>query len=120
MKKMNKKGFTLAELLIVVAIIAVLIAIMIPVFGGALGKAEHAKNLANVRANYAEAVVTAMTGDSFGKDGKVAITVSAADLAKNTSKDCVITYDSTASKITVTTAGNYTDSFPIDTDVKVG
>ena len=31
-KKNNKKGFTLAELLIVVAIIAVLVAIAIPVF----------------------------------------------------------------------------------------
>lgn len=32
MNKTNKKGFTLAELLIVVAIIAVLVAIAIPVF----------------------------------------------------------------------------------------
>ena len=32
MKQTNKKGFTLAELLIVVAIIAVLVAIAIPVF----------------------------------------------------------------------------------------
>lgn len=32
MKKNEKKGFTLAELLIVVAIIAVLVAISIPIF----------------------------------------------------------------------------------------
>ena len=32
MKKTNKKGFTLAELLVVVAIIAVLVAIAIPIF----------------------------------------------------------------------------------------
>ena len=32
MKQTNRKGFTLAELLIVVAIIAVLVAIAIPVF----------------------------------------------------------------------------------------
>ena len=32
MKKVNKKGFTLAELLIVVAIIAVLVAISTPIF----------------------------------------------------------------------------------------
>ena len=31
--KINRKGFTLAELLIVVAIIAVLVAVAIPVFG---------------------------------------------------------------------------------------
>ena len=31
-EKFNKKGFTLAELLIVVAIIAVLVAVTVPVF----------------------------------------------------------------------------------------
>ena len=36
----NRKGFTLAELLIVVAIIAVLVAIAIPLFLGALDDAE--------------------------------------------------------------------------------
>lgn len=41
MKKMNKKGFTLAELLIVIAILAVLIAVAIPVFAAQLEKAHH-------------------------------------------------------------------------------
>lgn len=36
----NRKGFTLAELLIVVAIIAVLVAISIPIFTGQMEKAR--------------------------------------------------------------------------------
>lgn len=47
--KMNKKGFTLAELLIVVAIIAVLVAISIPIFTAQLKKARLATNKANAR-----------------------------------------------------------------------
>lgn len=48
--KKNKKGFTLAELLIVVAIIAVLVAISIPIFTAQLKKARLAANKANARA----------------------------------------------------------------------
>ena len=39
--KENKKGFTLAELLIVVAIIAVLVAISIPIFTSQLEKSDR-------------------------------------------------------------------------------
>lgn len=50
----NNKGFTLAELLVVVAIIAVLVAISIPIFVGQLHKAKVATDMANLRALYAE------------------------------------------------------------------
>lgn len=53
-KLQSKKGFTLMEMLIVVAIIAVLVAIAIPVFNGALTKSKEAADVANVRATYAE------------------------------------------------------------------
>ena len=52
-KKQNKKGFTLAELLIVVAIIGVLVAISIPIFSSNMKKARLAVNQANARAAYA-------------------------------------------------------------------
>jgi prepilin-type N-terminal cleavage/methylation domain-containing protein len=45
----DKKGFTLAELLIVVAIIAVLVAISIPIFTSQLEKSRFAVDQANVR-----------------------------------------------------------------------
>ena len=61
-KKLNeKKGFTLAELLIVVAIIAVLVAIAIPVFTTQLEKSREATDAANLRAAYAEVVATSLT-----------------------------------------------------------
>ena len=53
-KKLNKKGFTLMEMLIVVAIIAILVAIAIPTFSNALNKAKVATDEANLRAYYAE------------------------------------------------------------------
>ena len=52
----KKKGFTLAELLIVVAIIGVLVAISIPIFTSQMKKAREATNWANIRAAYAAAV----------------------------------------------------------------
>lgn len=61
MKKNNKKGFTLAELLIVVAIIAVLTAIAIPVFTAQLEKSREATDMSNLRAAYAEVMAAALT-----------------------------------------------------------
>ena len=55
MNKNNRKGFTLAELLIVVAIIAVLVAISIPIFHAQLRKARLATNQANGRAAFSAA-----------------------------------------------------------------
>ena len=59
--KKNNKGFTLMEMLIVVAIIAVLVAIAIPTFTSALEKSREATDAANLRAAYAEVTVAALT-----------------------------------------------------------
>ena len=61
MRKNNKHGFTLAELLIVVAIIAVLVAIAIPVFTAQLEKSREATDLANIRSAYAEVSAASLT-----------------------------------------------------------
>ena len=62
----NKKGFTLAELLVVVAIVGILVAISIPVFTAQRSKARKATNLANLRAAKAAAVAEYLTSESEG------------------------------------------------------
>lgn len=62
-----RKGFTLSELLIVVAIIAVLVAIAIPVFTSQLDKARESVTLANARCAYAAASTEMITSDGCVK-----------------------------------------------------
>lgn len=69
MKKIkNTKGFTLMEMLIVVAIIAILIAIAIPTFTTQLEKAREAADIANIRSKYSEAMVKYLDGATKGDD----------------------------------------------------
>ena len=69
--KKKRKGFTLAELLIVVAIIAVLVAIGIPIFTSQLEKSREAADAANIRAQYAQVMDEAITVDgNVNIDGK--------------------------------------------------
>ena len=79
MIKMNKKGFTLIEMLVVIAIIAVLVAIVIPTVSNSTTKAGAAANAANLRSLLAEASTAYVSGGTdtdnftFTKDasGKV-------------------------------------------------
>lgn len=68
MMRNNKKGFTLAELLIVVAIIAVLVAISIPVFTSQLEKSREATDKANIRAAIAEVNAVVLSGEYEGTE----------------------------------------------------
>ena len=55
-KKLNKKGFTLAELLVVVAILAILVAISVPIFTSKIEEAKKNTDAANIRAARAVAI----------------------------------------------------------------
>jgi type IV pilus assembly protein PilA len=60
MKKLNKKGFTLIELIVVIAILAILAAILIPAVTGYIQKAEQARDSANCRALYSQVSLQVM------------------------------------------------------------
>lgn len=64
MKKLtNKKGFTLIEMLVVIAIIAILVAIIIPVVTNSTEKAAAAADAANMRSYKAEIVTSYLSND---------------------------------------------------------
>ncbi len=59
-------GFTIAELLVVVAIVGVLVAISIPVFTGQMEKAREATDAANIRSAYAVVMSKVIVGEDGG------------------------------------------------------
>lgn len=65
-KLKNKKGFTLIEMLVVVASIAILVAISVPMVSGALEKARESADAANLQAAKSVALVAEMTGKIDG------------------------------------------------------
>ena len=111
MKKRNNKGFTLAELLIVVAIIAVLVAIAIPVFNSQLQKSQLATDTANVRSAYAEAVATALADGSMDDSGKITVSITdPSQYSKATVSGNIIT-------VTHSKNSSMTNTIEIDSDV---
>lgn len=68
----DKRGFTLAEMLIVIAIIAILIAIAMPVFTSQLRSARLAADHANIRAAYTWAQSANLMGSAdLNGDGTI-------------------------------------------------
>ena len=63
--KMNKKGFTLIEMLVVIAIIAILVAIVVPAVSNSTVKAKAATDAANLRSIVAEAQIAVVSDENF-------------------------------------------------------
>lgn len=54
MRKNIRKGFTIVELVIVIAVIAVLATVLVPTFGNIIEKANASKTLQELRNEYTE------------------------------------------------------------------
>ena len=75
MKKMNRKGFTIVELVIVIAVIAILAGVLIPTFSGIVQKAQDSALQQEATALYKEAYALDLSdGKIDGKDKDAAIT----------------------------------------------
>ena len=57
MKNTKKRGFTIVELVIVIAVIAILASVLIPTFSGVVKKAKAAAELQSARNAYTQALV---------------------------------------------------------------
>ena len=74
MKRMNKKGFTIVELVIVIAVIAILAAVLIPTFSGVITKAQESAAIQEAAALYKEAYALHLAdGTLDGNEGTTAI-----------------------------------------------
>lgn len=56
MKNTKKRGFTIVELVIVIAVIAILASVLIPTFSGVVTKAKEAAELESARNAYTQAL----------------------------------------------------------------
>ena len=66
-KKNNRKGFTIVELVIVIAVIALLATILVPTFGNVLDRAKNAALIAEIKNAHAS-YVTVCTGADYYSD----------------------------------------------------
>ncbi len=70
MKKSNKKGFTIVELVIVIAVIAILAAVLIPTFSNVVENAKKSAAMQNARNAYEEYLAKNVGDASFDLTSK--------------------------------------------------
>lgn len=98
-KKLSKKdGFTLIEMLIVVAIIAILIAISLPMINTALEKARNSTDAANERAAKAAVLLASVSSDKI-------------DGTSNFAAKTAYAYDAKNGKLTLTPIATAADAY---------
>ena len=104
-KLSKKKGFTLMEMMIVVAIIAILMAIIIPTFKGTLDKARAATDEANLRAYYAEQMANYILDGTAPGSVKDQSSVQVGGVTYNLYGKYSTTWDSTNKQLSISYTG---------------
>ena len=117
--KKNNKGFTLAELLIVVAIIAVLVAVAIPVFSAQLEKSREATDVANIRSAYAEVVTKYLENPTANKSIAISVAVQQKVSGCQTDPAPVLTYQGNAKQSTYKLSGVLGGTLPTKYKVSI-
>ena len=115
MNKFNKKGFTLIEMLVVIAIIAVLVSIVIPTVSSSTQKAKAATDAANLRSAKAAVTIGVLEGIYNSTNAPTGETGAAALGIPYTSK-----YDGTSPFTCTITAGSGTNDVGSTVEVKYG
>ena len=73
MKRNNKKGFTIVELVIVIAVIAILAGVLIPTFAGIVSKANVSKALQEAQNAYKEAYAEAISDGNIASNEEISL-----------------------------------------------
>lgn len=67
-KKNNRKGFTIVELVIVIAVIAILATVLVPTFGNVIKDANDTALLQEVKNEYTNYTIKYATSEDFTED----------------------------------------------------
>ena len=111
MKRNNKKGFTIVELVIVIAVIAILAGVLIPTFSNVVEKANKSATLQEARNKYTEAyaddiqdgvIDNKINGTAMSVDG-YSVTAGVASFTYASARGYTATFDGTEWTVDETT-----------------
>ena len=112
-KKNNRKGFTIVELVIVIAVIAILATVLIPTFGNMIQKANESKAMQEARNIFTEYMIDhaqdgAVDGIIVIKDGEYVYAINDGEFKVDAKGNLENLKTYTAAQAVVTAPNGYT------------